>query len=64
MQQLCNFGLKGVFLGAHGVGSTKRGIKKKRQTGLTQHVHILRGWVGFQDPIKAMAYVRRSAHVV
>jgi hypothetical protein len=36
MQQLGDFGLKGVFLGAHGVVSTKRGIKKKRQTGLTQ----------------------------
>jgi len=47
-----------------GFEKNKSEIKKKRQTGLTQQVHILGGWVGFQDPIKAMAYVRRCAHVV
>jgi hypothetical protein len=28
VQQLCDFGLKGVFLGAHGMGFKKSEIKK------------------------------------
>jgi hypothetical protein len=33
MQQLCNFGLKGVFLGAHGVVKEKVKSRKAPDSG-------------------------------
>jgi len=42
-----------------GFEKTKVKSRKSVRLALTQQVHILGVWMGFQDPMKSMAYVSR-----